>query len=161
MDQAQQQIEPSGTAFSADDVIEAQPSNYDVMQLDLEQINAVFQHVQPFLEMVYERFPDEFNEDLLASEIAADRLQFWVVTNGEIVSAILGTSLDFVGTGGKVATIRFIVGKHSEKWLHLLEKVEAWAAFEGCTKVRMFARKGWAKRLPDYRMPFVVMEKEI
>lgn len=158
MDQALQQTEHLDIASSAGDV---EPDNYDVMQLDLTQINAVFDHIQPFLETVYERFSDEVNEDVLASEIAADRIQFWVVTNGSIVSAVLGTSLDYLGTGVKVATVRFIVGKHSEKWIHLLEKIEAWAAFEGCKKVRMYARKGWAKRLPDYKMPFVVMEKEI
>lgn len=157
MDQAPQQTEHFDTPSLVDD--ERQP--YQLAQVGLDEIRAIYGHVSPLLETVYERSNDELNEGALASEIANGNIQFWVVTDGERVAAVIGTSLDTVATGKKKATIRFCSGHHSEKWLHLLDEIEAWAAFEGCSSIRMIARKGWAKKLPEYRLTHVLMEKAI
>ena len=61
----------------------------------------------------------------------------------------------------KLCTIKFWTGENSLEWLHLMEDLEAWAKHEGCTRIIGVMRKGWAKRLPDYRMTHVYLEKDL
>ena len=54
-----------------------------------------------------------------------------------------------------------IGGDNMKSWFSLKDQIEAWAKAEGCNEVRLFARKGWARELPDYTIRAYVMVKKI
>ncbi len=83
------------------------------------------------------------------------------VIAGERIKAVLAVETYEEVSGLKVASIRFATGEHAHEWVHLIAEIEAWAKANGCGKVEAMARKGWAKRLPDYRMTHVLLEKDI
>jgi len=52
-------------------------------------------------------------------------------------------------------------GDNMNQWFDLRDRFEDWARKEGCDQVRIFARKGWARKLPDYKIQAYVMSKQL
>jgi len=50
-------------------------------------------------------------------------------------------------------------GTHLRRWAHLKDAIEDYARAQGCTRVRMSGRSGWARVFRDYRQPYVTLEK--
>ncbi|APW37658.1 hypothetical protein RD110_11020 [Rhodoferax koreense] len=70
----------------------------------------------------------------------------WAVT--EVVETKRGRALHFVAMAGDyVDSLRI--------------EIEAWGKSVGCNKAFFTGRKGWAKRLPAYRIRTVTLEKDI
>ena len=59
---------------------------------------------------------------------------------------------------GRALNIVACAGEYDDR---LRREAEQWARNVGCQKVYFYGRKGWAKRLPDYRLEQIVMSKEI
>jgi len=102
---------------------------------------------------------EETGDDLMAK-----RKQLWVVVNEEraIVAAAV-TSLQKFRSGLFLATIILLGGEggNLKEILELRSEFEAWAKTEGCNRVDIMTRKGWAPKLPDYKLVAYVMSKEI
>jgi hypothetical protein len=45
--------------------------------------------------------------------------------------------------------------------LGYLDELERYATAQGCNGMRIYGRKGWARKLPDYKMTHVLLEKVI
>lgn len=97
----------------------------------------------------------------LIKEVADGILHVWTVWDGQSVRAVVGAEVGHAPTGLKICTVNFAAGRDSHEWLHLLSEIEDWARQIGCNKVEMWARKGWARKLPAYRMTHVLLEKDL
>lgn len=94
------------------------------------------------------------------------RKQLWVVVmdDGEIKNKVVAagiTSLQANPNGTKTANIEMFGGENMKAWFSLKDTFEKWAKDEGCSDVRLWARKGWAKHLPDYNLTHYIMRKEL
>jgi hypothetical protein len=92
--------------------------------------------------------------------------QLWAIITedggAKTISAAGITSLQKFPSGLQVANIEMLGGENMKAWFSLKEKFEEWAKKdEGCTKVRLYARKAWARNLPDYKLAAYVMEKPL
>jgi len=47
------------------------------------------------------------------------------------------------------------------KCIEYLPTLEEFGRREGCSRFVILGRKGWKRRLADYREPYVVLEKEL
>jgi hypothetical protein len=92
------------------------------------------------------------------------RKQLWVIVVEDgatkTISAAGITSLQKF-SGSQVANIEMLGGDNMKAWFSLKEKFEEWAKDEGCTEVRLYARKAWAKHLSDYKLTAYVMSKTL
>lgn len=84
----------------------------------------------------------------------------WIVWDGT-VRAVIATSVYENLSDQRCCMIEFVTGQGAASWTHLLSKIEDYASAEGCVRVEMIARKGWARHLPDYKMSYVLMEKDL
>lgn len=82
-----------------------------------------------------------------------------VLDDGTIVAAML-TEL-FEMRSGKVCKLMECGGSHLDDWKHMRFEIEAYAKGEGCDRVMVIGRPGWAGVLKDYRTTGVVLEKRI
>lgn len=98
-------------------------------------------------------------------ELASLRKQLWVIVTGEgadkHIAAAGITSLKKHSGGLQAAYIELLGGENMKAWFELKEQFEKWAKDEGCTKIRLHARRGWAKHLPDYKLAAYEMEKTL
>jgi hypothetical protein len=85
----------------------------------------------------------------------------WVVATeeSEIVAAML-TQL-FEMRSGRICKMMECGGSHLADWAHFRFAIEEYAKQEGCSRVMVEGRPGWAGVLKDYRTVGVVLEKRI
>jgi hypothetical protein len=62
---------------------------------------------------------------------------------------------------GKVCKMMECGGTRLNEWKHLRTEIEEYAKHQGCDRVLVTGRPGWAVALPDYRTTAVVLEKRI
>ncbi len=77
----------------------------------------------------------------------------WVNANTALITQV------GIVESGKVCTIVACGG--SLPSLEGLEEIESYARSMGCRAMRIMGRKGWVRKLKDYRQMAVVIEKEI
>lgn len=131
-----------------------------LQKVPIEHAQSVIPHVLDRLTAIVNRSGDRYSVAALAQLIVSGEFQLWVIGD-DAVKAVLLTELFFAPSGKKVASIRAATGDGAEGWLHLLPELEAWAKSEGCHCIEAVARKGWARRLTDYKMTHVILEKEL
>lgn len=107
-----------------------------------------------------DRDSGELSYDGVTRKLAAAEWILWLVWSGR-VRAILATELYFDVSRAKRCRIPFCTGDGAQSWVHLLSRIEDFARSEGCEKIDMIARKGWAKHLKDYKMTHVLLEKDL
>ena len=78
-------------------------------------------------------------------------------------STVLGAAVTqlHMTNAGQLCNIVLGGGKDFRRWVGLRDAIETYARVEGCTRVRMEGRKGWARVLRDYHQPFITLEKVI
>lgn len=124
-----------------------------------ELIEAIWPIAEPFVARSYkhnfQRVPDE-----LATELAQGTKLLWLACEGQRVLGAIVTML-FDTIEGRALKMLECGGDEMAAWMHLHERIEQYAKNEGCSRVLIEGRRGWARQLPDYRMIAVVLEKRI
>lgn len=120
--------------------------------------------ITPFLQRAIDYSHDMTTLEETWENLTSKRHQLWVVIGEDKkITAAAVTMLQKYPTGLMQATISMLGGEdgHLNQLLELRAELEAWAKTEGCNRVRFFARKGWAKKLPDYKLASYVMSKDL
>ena len=145
--------------------IERLPSSSSEADIALQAIpprnlGDVFPMVSPLLESIAERSNGRYSVPGMLDRFARGDWILWVVWDGS-VKAVVATELYHDVSGMLCCMIRFATGREASKWAHLIDEIEEWARANGCKRLDMLARKGWAKHLPDYKMSHVFLEKDL
>lgn len=90
--------------------------------------------------------------------LSGDQL-LWLAISDHIEAA---ATTHLIKTRGRpMLIVTACSGARRERWIELRHKVEAYAKAEGCSRVRLYGRAGWQRALPDYRVEYVIMNKEL
>jgi hypothetical protein len=81
----------------------------------------------------------------------------WLAVDDKEIMAVATTHL--VRPREKVCVLTACAGREREQWLPLFARIEQYAKDEGCTKMRIYGRKGWERVLDGYRVEHVILEK--
>ena len=146
--------EPSPSPFSAGE----QPPQ--LVAIPPEHLGEVFPMVRELLEKVAERSEGRYSVPGMLERFARPEWILCLAWDGS-VRAIVGSELYRDVSGMQCCMIRFATGRGAAGWTHLLAEIEDYARANGCQRLDMLARKGWAKHLPDYRMTHVALEKDL
>jgi hypothetical protein len=84
----------------------------------------------------------------------------WIAWNGLDIEAAASTTLQQTDAG-KVCVITACAGADMTRWLPLIGGIEAYAQAEGCHRVRIFGRKGWARVLDGYEQTYAIIDKRL
>lgn len=87
--------------------------------------------------------------------------QLWAVLIGDHLQALIGTELSVELSGNRCASIVFGVGDDPKTWVGIITQLEEWAKTQGCNRMEVWARKGWAKYLDEYKLTHVMLERAI
>jgi hypothetical protein len=98
--------------------------------------------------------------DIIARDVLEGRALLWLVWDGTEIYAAIVTSLG-VSNGRKFCTIVACGGRAMLHWLCLIERIEAYARREGCRSIAVMGRTGWQRKLRDYKLKSVTIEKEL
>lgn len=96
--------------------------------------------------------------DIERDVLSGDQL-LWLAISNHIEAA---ATTHLIKTRGKpVLVITACSGTQRERWVSLRHRIENYAKAEGCSRVRIFGRRGWERVLKDYRVEHVILEKAL
>lgn len=125
-----------------------------------DKLAAAWPHVLPHIEKMARATRGKLSADDFRQRIAAGEFQLWVVLrDGNRLASVLTEIIQYPQR--KVARIVGCVGRHREEWVHLLAEVQDWARSQGCVAMEAFARKGWARVIPDFHMTHIILETDL
>jgi hypothetical protein len=134
-----------------------------LVQIPSEAVAQAWPLIGGWIKDATERSGGRFSQDAIFEELRQERQQLWIVWDGEKNKAMAAgvSQLIVYPTGLKVADVIILTGESRQAWKHLVGKFEEWATSENCGVVQIFARRGWARDLTDYKMSHVLLEKKL
>jgi len=132
----------------------------------LEALERWWPIILPFAEQMASRFPDDWPVNETLRQARGDYLKIWVALDPDTrrIWAAAGTKILIKASGKRVLAIRWLAGKQRHRWLHLLQELENYGRFNGCTEILIEpgSRAGWQKVLPGYReRPTIQLTKSL
>lgn len=92
--------------------------------------------------------------------LAGNHLLWLAIDPDSAILAAASTQLQSAAIG-RVCVITACGGRAIRQWLHLVSRIETYAADEGCKVVRYFGRPGWLHELEDWKQIGVIADKII
>lgn len=139
------------------------PSSAELVCVDPKRVHEIWPHVAPLLRKAILRTGLSAFADI-ECDILDGRALLWIAVSGEgsrlAIEAVASTSLQQTDAG-KICVITACAGMHMSRWLPLIADIETYARSEGCTRVRIFGRKGWLRTLEGYRAKHIILDKEL
>jgi hypothetical protein len=139
--------------------VDVSEANISCVCVDPALVPKIWPHVRGFIYDAIKR-GDLCQFTPVEQAVLSGRILLWCATDGKTIDAAAVTELAQT-EWRKVCVIVACGGNHSARWLHLVETIEAFARAEKCSALRIYGRKGWARKLPNYTIRRVVLEKEI
>ncbi len=135
-----------------------------LVQVPPEAIDPIWPKAEPFIERACEYSRGSLTASVALHQIKNDGRQLWIIVNDsqprEVTAAGM-TSIQQMPTGAKFLQIELLGGNNVKEWFDLKDLLEKWAKEQGCSGVLAWARKGWAKHMPDYQMTHYLMHKDL
>jgi hypothetical protein len=126
-----------------------------------DRVAAVWPHVRTLIYAAMKRGDLSSFRPVEAAVLAGDAL-LWLAWDpgAERIAAAAVTELH-QSEWRKVCVVVACGGAGVNRWIALLDGIEAYARATGCAAVRIMGRKGWIRLLGDYRMKRIVLEKDL
>jgi hypothetical protein len=124
-----------------------------------DQAAAVWPHVRALIHAAIKRGDLSSFRPVEASVLAGDAL-LWLAWDGAQIQAAAVTEQHRT-EWRKVCVVVACGGAGVDRWIALLEGIEAYARAAGCAAVRIMGRKGWIRLLGDYRVKRIILEKDL
>lgn len=100
----------------------------------------------------------EWEPSDLIAEIRNRRSQLWIAADDEVKAVML---TEVTTDRLKTVNITHCAGKDRHEWLHLLADIKLWVKAVGSRRLRITARPGWERVLPEFKKTHVVLEVRI
>ena len=137
-----------------------------LVQIPPEAIPKLWPLAAPMLARAVEFTGGATSLDRELAALCASQKQLWMVVSPDAEARHKGvaagiTSLQQNEDGSKTANIELFGGDNMKAWFSLKSQFESWARGEGCRDVRLWARKGWARHLPDFKLTHYILRKDL
>lgn len=124
------------------------------------QVDAIWPHVRVFIETAFARGRGDDNAAMIEADVREGRALLWIVWDGSGLLAAATTKI-INAASKKLCIITSCGGRELPRWLAFIADLETYARREGCNALRIEGREGWAKMFPQYRQPYIVLEKAL
>ena len=131
----------------------------EIVCVDPVRVRAIWPAVKHLIRRAVLRTNLSHTADIERETLEGDGL-LWLALDGGHIKAAATTVLAATDTDTS-CILTACGGDDMPAWLPLLGRIEAYARAEGCARLRIYGRKGWARVLSDYRNTHVILEKEL
>jgi hypothetical protein len=131
----------------------------DLICVDPKRINEIWPHVVGLIHDAVRRTNLNHTRDIERDVLHGNGL-LWLACEGSTIKAAMTTAL-ITTDRDKVCILTACGGKDMADWLPLHAKIEAYAKAEGCSRLRIYGRKGWARALENYHVEHVILERPL
>jgi hypothetical protein len=127
------------------------PPAPSMLLIPREDVGAIWPLAAPFIAAA--AVHGEYSDEMLWSWCVGGEAQLWLAWSDHCEAAMVTRPI------GQACLIAALGGKNMDRWMHLLPELEAWAKAQGYLSIRTYARPGWARKLRDYKMSRVILDK--
>ena len=121
---------------------------------------AIWEQVEPLLLKGIKYDDNSYSGKDLLDAVLKKEMQLWISWVDKVESAVLTQLIDYPQF--KVCRWFLAGGKNTDAWLDdLTRQVETWAIANDVKRIELVGRKGWIKKLKDYKAKHIVMIKEL
>jgi hypothetical protein len=115
-------------------------------------IDLVWHQVEPLIERVVEKAPDDIVSSIVHDELVLGNRMLVTISRGPDIIAVNVLDIKVLDSGVRCLYIPIIAGTEMELWLDRMHEVATTIAKEyNCTELRGLAvRKGWMSKLKPY-----------
>jgi len=135
-----------------------------LVRIPADQASEAWPHIAPLLDPVIDRSEGHYTREGVRKIASNPDHRLWVVVNdahgNRPMAAGITVPMGYPG-GVLIEFIELLGGVHMADWFELKAAFEAKAREQHFDAVEMWARKGWAKHLPDYQIARVVLRKRL
>ncbi len=126
-------------------------------QVPIEDLEKVWTKVAPLLEKALD---NTYHIDDIFDGINKKRFQLFISWNKGIESAVITE----VAVYPQAKILRYVLagGTNLDNWLdRIQEKIERFAKLNNCTQLEVAGRRGWLKKLKNFKEKAILLTKEI
>ena len=123
----------------------------ECLYIPVEFLDALWPEVRGYVEQALRHSAGEYHVDDIRDEAEAARVQLWaVLEDAEIVAAGATKILNYPRR--RILECFLLAGEGFERWGECFTReLEGFAVHQGCHIARVTGRRGWSRRLTDYR----------
>jgi hypothetical protein len=131
----------------------------ELICVDPARVPEIWPHVEPLIRRAVER---SISTDLVTvtAKLTNRQALLWLAWDGENIRAAAVTSIN-TANGIKRCVIVACGGNGLDDWLLLIRPIESYAHDEDCISMAIIGRRGWQRKLSDYRPVAVTLEKRL
>lgn len=123
-----------------------------------DKIDAIWPHVRAFIESAFLSGRGDDTPETVKADLDAGTSLLWVVWDGSGLIAAATTKIVDTPTK-KLCLVTSCGGRELPRWIAFMADLETYAKAQACAVLRIEGRQGWKAMFPDFRQPFVVLEK--
>lgn len=133
----------------------------ELVRIPVETVSQVWPLIDDLVDFGVKRTNGRLTAENLKEYAEDGRYRLFVIWQEGKVKAVIMAEIYITLSGRKIASVTFVAGRRRHEWIELIQALEGWARSEGADVLEAWARKGWQRDLPDYRMTHVLLEKEL
>ncbi len=128
----------------------------DLVCVDPKNVHQIWPQARELIRAAIEETDLSDFSDIEREVLSGDQL-LWLAISDHIEAAAV---THLIKTRCKlILIVTACAGSQRERWLSLRARVESYAKAEGCSRIRLYGRRGWERVLKDYRVEYTIMEK--
>lgn len=120
-----------------------------------EEIEGIWPLIEPLIRKVFNKIEDRYTTASLKAMLLKKELQLWTSFDGKLTFCLTHVA---IYPRYKILEI-FMLGGSGFNWLQFQPVLEKWGKEIGCKSIRIYGRKGWGRKLPDFKIKQFVYEK--
>jgi hypothetical protein len=123
------------------------------------EIESIWGQLEPLIKKVLKKHEKDFTIESIKEMLLKKEAQLWTSYNGQIEAFVLTHIVIY--PNHKICNILMCGGSNLNNWLEFMSNIGQWAKSIGCKSLRLRGRKGWIKKLPDFKFTKIIMEKDL
>jgi hypothetical protein len=125
-------------------------------------LSDIWPRVESWISAAIEKGDRWWTMDELFRRVATDPdCELFLVIDRAGIHAAAVALIETAPTGERYAMMPACGGKGAKRWIGLFDGIEAWAAENCATSMKITGRKGWLRLLADYKQTAVLLEKPL
>ena len=129
-------------------------------RIERRHVRRHWPQAQPWIAEAVVTSRGKFTKDWFRDRLVAGDMQLWLLEDGDTFGVVVTQVYDY--PANRCCLIRIATGRNVGDAIEGgIRQIEDWARSQGCHAMELIARLGWKRRLTDYDMTHVVLEKQL
>lgn len=132
----------------------------DVIAIPANRSLAYWPHVRGHIMKAFDKFPGEISEERVMNNLRDGLFTLWVAWDEGPIGALITQQLEYLEFGA--LRIVALGGERFESWRNEMDRVlDVYCKLHGLTRIEFAGRRGWLKRVNNYKLNRVIMVRNV